>query len=64
MKSCDIIETIVSTIEKTIFKEWRHEGFIDWWNSDSAIFDIDGKEYVLNLKDVEDGEHFSEKMLE
>lgn len=56
------METFVSAIEKTIFQQWRHEGFIGWWNSDSANFDIDGKEYILNLKEVEDREHFSEKV--
>ena len=64
MKSCDIMESFVSAIEETIFKEWRHDGVIGGWNSYSANFEIDGKEYVLNLKEVEDGEHFSEKVEE
>ena len=60
MKSCDVMETFVSAVENTIFKEWRHEGFIGGWSSEHANFVIDGKEYVLKLREVKDGEHWSE----
>lgn len=60
MKSCDVMETFVYAVENTIFNEWRHEGFIGGWTSNSANFVIDGKEYVLKLGVVHDGEHWSE----
>ena len=60
MRECDIMEAIVMAIEKTIFKEWRHEGFIDGWSSIHANFEIDGREYVLKLQEVKEGEHWSE----
>lgn len=60
MKTVDIMETFVSAIENTIFKEWRHEGFIGGWTSDMVNFEIDGKEYVARLYEVPDGKHCSE----
>ena len=60
MKQCDIMETFVTAVEETIFKTWRHEGFIGGWTSDSANFEIDGREYVLKIKEVPDGGHWSE----
>ena len=60
MKNCDIMETFVAAVEDTIFKSWKHEGFIGGWTSESADFVIDGKEYVLKLREVADGEHWSE----
>lgn len=60
MKNCDIMETFVTAVEETIFKEWRHEGFIGGWTSGGANFVIDDKEYVLKLREVADGEHWSE----
>lgn len=59
MKQCDIMETFVTAIEETIFKVWRHEGFIGGWTSDSANFEIDGREYVLKIKEVLEGGHWS-----
>lgn len=61
MKSCDIMEVFVTAIEKTIIGEWRHEGFIGGWSSDSANFVIGNKDYVLRLKELKDGEHWSEQ---
>lgn len=61
MKSADIIEVFTSSVEETIFKKWRHEGFIGGFTSCDANFVIDGKEYVLQLREVADGEHWSER---
>ena len=61
MKSADIIEVFTSSVVETIFKKWRHEGFIDGFTSCDANFVIDGKEYVLQLREVADGEHWSER---
>ena len=57
MKSVDVMEVLVGSIDKTIFGEWRHEGFIGGWASNSANFVIDNKEYVLNLQEVADDKH-------
>lgn len=60
MKCVDVTEVIVTAIEKTIIKEWRHEGFIGGFSSTHANFEIDGKEYVLTIREVADGEHWSD----
>ena len=61
MKTDDILESVVSAIEEKIFKEWKHEGFIGGWSSEHINFEIDGKEYVLRINEVKDGEHWSQK---
>lgn len=53
MKQVDIMEVICSSIENKIFEEWKHDGFIGGWNSESINFDIDGLDYVLTLKERE-----------
>lgn len=60
MKNVDIMESFVVAIEKVIFGSWKHEGFIGGWTSNTANFEIDGKEYVLTLFEVGEGKHFSE----
>lgn len=60
MKNSDIMEVFIASIEEKIFKEWRHDGFIGGFTSDSGNFEIDGIEYVLKLKEVANGKHFSE----
>ena len=62
MKSADIIEVFTSSVEETIFKKWRHEGFVGGSSSEEANFVIDGKEYVLRIREVSDGEHWSEAL--
>lgn len=59
MKTVDIMETFVSAVEETIFKNWRHEGFIGGWSSEHANFEVDGTEYELSLQEVRDEEHWS-----
>lgn len=61
MKSCDIMEALVSAIESKIFREWRHEGFIGGWSSDYIDVVIDDKEYAIKLREIKDGEHWSEE---
>ena len=60
MKNVDIMESIVEAIEKVVLGSWKHEGFIGGWTSETANFEIDGKEYVLKLFEVSDKQHFSE----
>ena len=60
MKDCDIMEAVVSSIEETIFKAWKHEGFIGGLTSGHANFEIDNREYVLVLHEVKERHHWSE----
>ena len=60
MKTVDIMEMLTDAIDKKIFGEWKHEGFICGNSSEHINFEIDGKEYVLRIKEVKDGEHWSD----
>lgn len=60
MKNCDIMESIATDIEETIFNKWKHEGFICGCSSEHVNVEIDGKEYVLVLREVTEGQHFSQ----
>lgn len=60
MLSDTIIEALKSAIESKIFKEWKHEGGVLGISSEHINVDIDGKEYVLVLREVEEGKDFSE----
>ena len=60
MKQVDIMEALVSAIEEKILKEWRHEGCILGWSSQHINFDIDEKEYVLLIREIGEGEDFSQ----
>jgi hypothetical protein len=55
------MEALVSAIESKIFREWRHEGFIGGWSSDYIDVVIDDKEYAIKLREIKDGEHWSEE---
>ena len=60
MKEVDIMEMLVNAIEQKLFKEWKHDGLIEGFSSEHINFDVDGKEYVLLIREICDGEHFSE----
>lgn len=60
MRNSDIMEVFIASIEEKILKEWRHDGYIGGFTSDSGNFEIDGIEYVLKLIEIKDGQHFSE----
>lgn len=64
MRNGDIMESIATDIEETIFKKWKHEGFIGGCSSSHVNVEIDGKEYVLALHEVEEGQHFSQYLKE
>ena len=53
MKTEHIMEALVGAIED--------KGFTLGWSSEHINFEIDGKEYVLRIYEVLDGEHWSEK---
>ena len=52
MKTVDIMETLTNAIDKTIFQDWKHEGFIGGFTSENIAFEVDGKEYVLKIYEV------------
>lgn len=60
MRNSDIIESVATDIEETIFKKWKHEGFICGCSSNHVNVEIDGKEYVLVLHEVTEGQCFSQ----
>lgn len=61
MLSSDICDQIaVHAIEKVFIGEWKHEGYILGCSSSYVNFELDGKEYVLVLHEVEEGHSFSE----
>lgn len=60
MKEVDIMEMLTNAIEQKLFKEWKHDGLIEGFSSEHINFDVDGKEYVLLIREIGDGEHFSE----
>ncbi len=62
MKTVDIMEMLTTSIDKIIFGEWKHEGFIGGFTSERINFEIDGKEYVLRIDEVACTEHWSEKL--
>lgn len=42
MQTLHIAELIDKTIDKVIFGEWNHEGYMDGWNSEQVCAVIDG----------------------
>lgn len=60
MRQSDIVDALTAAIENKVFGEWRHEGFICGNSSEHINFEIDGKEYVLRIHEVKEGEHWSE----
>lgn len=60
MLKSDIIEAIGTAIERKIGGEWKHEVVILGMSADFINVEIDQKEYVLKLNEVEDGHNFSE----
>ena len=54
MKQVDIMEVICSSIENKILEEWKHDGFIGGWNSESINIKVDRLNYVLTLKEREE----------
>lgn len=63
MQNSDIIETCGCLMEEKIGGEWKHEVAMYGMSSCHLNFMIDGKEYVLVLHEIKDGEHF-DKYLE
>lgn len=60
MKTVDIMGAFVETIENQIFDAWKHEGFIGGWTSEHINFEVDGKEYVVNIQEITNHSHWSQ----
>ncbi len=59
MKQVHIMDALVEAITQKIFEEWKHEGGI-YGNSNVHInFEVDGKEYVLLIREIQSGEDWS-----
>ena len=54
MQEVDIMECITNAIERAIFKEWKHEGFIGGFTSKDICVEIDRKSYILTIREVTD----------
>lgn len=54
MKKENIIEAIADCIENKVFKEWKHDGFIDQTFSNAINVEIDGKHYSIELTEHEE----------
>lgn len=53
MQKVDIAEAIQNMIEQKIFKEWKHEGYVDGLFNNGVCCNIDGKDYIIEIKDAE-----------
>lgn len=53
------MEALVESITQRIFEEWKHEGFMFGYSSAHINFEIDGKEYVLLIREIQSGEDWS-----
>lgn len=54
MKIIDIAEAIQNMVEEKILKDWKHEGFIDGLYGDGTQVCIDGKRYLIEIREVKD----------
>jgi hypothetical protein len=52
MINTDIMDGVTQGIENMLFKNWRHEGYIDGMHSTDVIFVVDGKKYILKLEEM------------
>lgn len=64
MKTVDILEVFVDAIDKTIGEKWKHEVHILGWSSEHINFEVDGKEYVIAISEVCEGDHRYQKLKE
>lgn len=55
-----IMKLLSDTIDSQLVKKEK-TSFIGGWNSEYINFVLNDKEYILTLKEVPEGEHWSEK---
>ena len=53
MQKVAIVEAIQNMVEEKIFKEWKHEGYINGCYSNGVAVNIDGKDYLIEIKESE-----------
>ena len=51
LKEIHIMEAIAECIEKKIFCEWKHEGYIDGTERNRVFFNLDGRRYVVTIEE-------------
>lgn len=51
MKIVDIAEAISDMIENRIYGDWKHEGYINYINSDVVSAQIDGVNYEIMIEE-------------
>ena len=59
MKQGHIMDSLVEAITQKIFEEWKHEGFIFGFSTEHINFEVDDKEYVLLIREIQSGEDWS-----
>lgn len=52
MQPVDIAAAIQDMIENKIYAEWKHEGYIDALYSTGVVANIDGKKYMIEVKEI------------
>lgn len=52
MKQVDIVEVINDAVNGVIFEKWKHEGYLDGFNGEQTSFVIDGKHYLVSVKEI------------
>ena len=56
MITANMIDAFIDGIESKIIREWRHDGGVYGCSSGHIDFVIDGKEYILLIREVKDEE--------
>lgn len=54
MKIIDIAEAIQNMVEEKILKDWKHEGYVDGLCVNGTQVCIDGKRYLIEIREVKD----------
>lgn len=57
VRTVDIMEMLTNSIYETLFENWKHEGSIGGFTSQDIKFTVDGKKYVLKIRELSDGEN-------
>lgn len=52
MKQVDIAEAIQNMVQEKIYGEWKHEGFLDGLYTNGVRCNIDGKDYMIEVREV------------
>jgi hypothetical protein len=53
MNQVDIMDAVQQGVENILFKNWRHEGYIDFFTSNKIGFIVDKRKYELEIKEID-----------